>query len=70
MNDGPSWKEHRSFVSQGFRKYGLGNSTIEQRIQYVVDEFLQQIDVSYEQKDERSQFSKLNQEACKYIENS
>ena len=49
MNDGPSWKEHRSFVSAGFRKYGLGNSTIEQRIQFVVDEFLQQIDVNYNQ---------------------
>lgn len=46
MNDGGSWKEHRAFVSQGFRKYGLGNSTIEQRIQYVVDDFLAQIDVN------------------------
>ena len=46
MNDGPSWKEHRLFISQGFRKHGLGHRSIEQRIQYVVDQFLQQIDVS------------------------
>ena len=46
MNDGPSWKEHRLFISQGFRKHGLGHRSIEQKIQYVVDQFLQQIDVS------------------------
>ena len=46
FNDGPSWKEHRHFITQEFRKYGFGHQSIEQRIQYVVDEYVQQITVS------------------------
>ena len=46
FNDGPSWKEHRHFITQEFRKYGFGHHSIEQRIQYVVDEYVHQITVS------------------------
>ncbi|EFX86553.1 hypothetical protein DAPPUDRAFT_307855 [Daphnia pulex] len=43
FNDGPSWKEHRTFLTHEFRKYGFGKQSMEQRIQYVVDEYLHQI---------------------------
>lgn len=46
FNDGPSWKEHRHFISQEFRKFGFGHESIEQKIQYVVDEYLHQLGVS------------------------
>ncbi len=46
FNDGPSWKEHRSFLTHEFRKYGFGKQSMEQRIQYVIDEYLHQIGVS------------------------
>jgi cytochrome P450 len=46
LNDGPSWKEHRHFVTHEFRKFGFGNQSIEQRIQLVVDEYLHEISVS------------------------
>ncbi|XP_032779897.1 cytochrome P450 2C15 [Daphnia magna] len=43
FNDGPSWKEHRNFITHEFRKFGFGNQSIEHKIQYVVDEYLRQI---------------------------
>lgn len=49
FNDGPSWKEHRNFVTHEFRKFGFGNQSIEQRIQIVVDEYLHEISVSQQQ---------------------
>lgn len=46
FNDGPSWKEHRSFLNHEFRKFGFGHHSIEPSIQHVVDEYLVQIGVS------------------------
>lgn len=43
FNDGPAWKEHRTFITQEFRKFGFSNRSIESRIQLVVDELLQQL---------------------------
>ncbi len=47
FNDGPAWKEHRTFITQEFRKFGFSNRSIESRIQLVVDELLQQLGVSF-----------------------
>ncbi|XP_032785792.2 cytochrome P450 2K4 [Daphnia magna] len=43
FNDGPSWKAHRNFLTHEFRKYGFGKLSMEQRIQYVIDDYLNQI---------------------------
>ncbi len=33
------------FISQEFRKYGFGHHSVEQQIQYVIDEYVQQVAV-------------------------
>jgi len=42
FNDGPSWKAHRTFIQQEFRKFGFSRQSIETPIQYVADELVQQ----------------------------
>ena len=45
FNDGPSWKAHRVFIQQEFRKFGCTRQSIESPIQLVADELVQQIKV-------------------------
>ncbi|XP_065575450.1 cytochrome P450 2J4-like isoform X3 [Artemia franciscana] len=43
FNDGPSWKEHRMFVVQEFRKFGLTKPEVESRIHDEVQIFLEKL---------------------------